>query len=90
LWLDDTYSHYGGELYLKDWFNNPKVLFDPVIFNALLRHFITGTAQNFDENVADAVTSLTPNPSRNSKLIPISFRYITTCSNHHIKAGDWI
>jgi hypothetical protein len=60
LWLDDTYSHYGGELYLKDWFNNPKVLFDPVIFNALLRHFITGTAQNFDENVADAVNSTKP------------------------------
>ena len=55
LWLDDTYSNYGGELYLKDWYNNPKILFDPVIFNALLRHFITGTAQNFDENVVDAV-----------------------------------
>uniref|UniRef100_A0A0P5PNQ9 Chorion peroxidase n=1 Tax=Daphnia magna TaxID=35525 RepID=A0A0P5PNQ9_9CRUS len=55
LWLDDTYANYGGELYLKDWYNNPKVLFDPIVFNALIRHSITGTAQNFDENVVDAV-----------------------------------
>lgn len=55
LWLDDTYSNYGGEFHLKDWYNNPRPLFDPIIFNALLRHFITGTAQNFDENVVDAV-----------------------------------
>lgn len=58
LWLDDTYANYGGELHLKDWYNNPKVLFNPLVFNALIRHFITGPIQNFDENVADSVSFL--------------------------------
>ena len=31
------------------------MLLDPVILNALIRHFITGTAQNFDDNVVEAV-----------------------------------
>jgi len=55
LWLDDTYSVYGGELHLKDWFNNPTILLRGGLVDALIRHFITGTSQNFDYNVAEAV-----------------------------------
>jgi hypothetical protein len=57
LWLDDTYSVYGGELHLKDWFNNPTILLRGGLVDALIRHFITGTSQNFDYNVAEAVKS---------------------------------
>jgi len=55
LWVDDTYSKYGGKLHLKDWFNNPKILLDPVLLNAMIRNFITKPAQNVDTHVAEAV-----------------------------------
>lgn len=92
LWLDDTYANYGGELYLKDWYNNPKVLFDPIVFNALIRHSITGTAQNFDENVVDAVTSLQflRLLTESSCIFPSNFRCITICSSHLTRVGAWI
>ena len=41
---------------MKDWYNNPRILLEPPIFNALIRHLITGTTQNFDDNVVDAVS----------------------------------
>ena len=56
LWVDDTYSKYGGKLHLKDWFNNPKILLDPVLLNAMIRNFITKPAQNVDTHVAEAVS----------------------------------
>ncbi len=56
--MDDAYSVYGGELFLKDWFNNPSILNQPAVLNAMIRHFITGSAQNFDYNVAEAVGSI--------------------------------
>ena len=57
LWMDDTYSVYGGVLHLKDWYNNPSVLRNPNIFNALIRNFMTEYSQNFDYNIADGVNN---------------------------------
>ena len=90
LWLDDTYSVYGGELHLKDWFNNPTILLRGGLVDALVRHFMTGTSQNFDYSVADAVKStLAFCLTYLANFKSTRSRFINICSNHLSKAGAW-